>query len=86
MRYVRLVAAALACLPVVYFAFLAVLATRSGLNWREMDFDHDGSTSVGEFLAAADVSTRPVQRGSHTCIEYFLLKDGSPVKTICPAR
>ena len=85
MRYVRLVAAAVASLTIAYFAFLAALATRSGLSWREMDFDHDGGTSVGEFFTAADVSTRPVQQGSRTCTEYFLLKDGSPVKLSCPA-
>ncbi len=50
-----------------------------------MDFDHDGTTSLGEFFTAADVGTRPMQRGDRACTEYFLLKDGAPVKLRCPA-
>lgn len=49
-----------------------------------MDFDHDGSTSLEEFLEAGDVGTRPTRRDGRSCTEYFLLKDGLPVKVVCP--
>lgn len=84
MRYARQLIAAGLCLAVVYFATLGVLALRSGLSWREMDFDHSGTTSIGEFFTAADVGTRPVRRDGQACTEFFLLKDGSPVKVLCP--
>jgi hypothetical protein len=82
---VRLIAAAVGCLIAIYTVCLAVIAARSGLTWREMDFDHDGVTSVGELFSAADVGTRSVQRDGRTCTEYFFLKDGLPITVRCPA-
>jgi hypothetical protein len=86
MRYLRLTGAAIACLLGAYFTFLSIRASRSGLSWREMDFNHDGSTSVREFLEGADVGTRSTSRNGRACTEYFLLKDGMPVKLVCPAH
>lgn len=85
MRYARPLVAASLCLPILYFAFLGVAAMRSGLSWRDMDFDHDGTTSINEFFAAADIGTRQVHRHGRACTEFFLLKDGLPVKVVCPA-
>jgi hypothetical protein len=85
MRYIRLVAAGVSILLVAYVAVLTFRATHSGLSWKEMDFDRDGRTSIGEFLEAGDVGTREVRRNGRACTEYFLLKDGRTVKVSCPA-
>lgn len=86
MRHVRIfIAGVIIILPVLYLAMLASAAWRSGLTWHEMDFNRDGTTSIDEFLDAADVGTRAVQVGGRSCTELVLLKDGLPVKVVCPA-
>jgi hypothetical protein len=85
MRFRRLVLLAAVGLTALYLGFFSILALRSGLTWREMDRDHDGATSLGEFLGAADVGRRPVQVGEHACTEVYYLKDGLPAKVVCPA-
>lgn len=85
MRRLRLVLLTAVGLPLLYLGFLAILAVRSGLTWREMDRDHDGATSIGEFLGAADVGRRPVQVGDRACAEIYYLKDGLSAKVVCPA-
>ena len=82
-----------AVLAVVAFTVLALAwggvlsyeASRSGLTGAEMDFDHDGRTSVGEFLMAADVEQRVMVSHGQRCIEWFSLKDGLPVAVRCPS-
>jgi len=86
MRRLRLaVTAALLSLPVAYASLIAAGAWRSGLTWREMDLDHDGSTTLTEVWFVSDFGVRPVTIAGRQCSEIFLLKDGLPVKTICPA-
>lgn len=85
MRYFRAVGATIACLLAAYLTMLGTRAARSGLSWREMDFDRDGTTSIGELLDATDVDTRTVRREGRLCTEYYRLKDGLPVKLSCPA-
>jgi len=51
--------------------------------WRVMDWNHDGHTTLGEFLGAADVATRPAADSAHRCTEYFALKDGRTLRTEC---
>ncbi|MGJ7903167.1 hypothetical protein [Lysobacter sp. 1R34A] len=43
-----------------------------------------GSTSLSEFLSAADVGVRQAKRDDRDCKEYFSYKDGLPIKTVCP--
>jgi hypothetical protein len=85
MRFVPVVLVAVAGLAVLYVAALVGAALGSGLSWREMDFDRDGTTSPSELLAAADVGRRPVRVGDRACMEFFLLKDATTVKVVCPA-
>jgi hypothetical protein len=86
MRRLRfaVVVAALLALPVAYVSLIAISAWRSGLTLREMDLDRDGSTTFSEVWFVADHGVRPVTVAGHQCSEIFLLKDGLPVKTICP--
>ena len=79
------VVAALLALPVAYVSLIAVGASRSGLTWAEMDLDHDGSTTLTEVWFVSDHGVRPVTVAGRQCSEIFLLKDGLPIKTICPA-
>ena len=54
------------------------------VTYSEADLDHDGWVSPGEGLYISDAGTRPVQRtGKQSCVEYFALKDGLPIKTVC---
>ena len=85
MRYFRLAGAVVVGVLAGYLVILGTRSAESGLRWHEMDFNHDGTTSLGEFLEAGDVNTRPVVRNGRRCTEYFLLKDGMPVKVSCPA-
>ena len=55
-----------------------------GLSWGDMDLDGDGHTTVREWLGAIDVDVRPVEMSGKQCREIFQLKDGMPVKEICP--
>lgn len=54
-----------------------------GYSWREMDWDGGGSTSLAEFFESIDIQTRQVERSGKICTEYFRLKDGIGVKTVC---
>lgn len=57
---------------------------RHGYAWAEMDWNLDGVTSVSELLAASDIGMRWTEHGGVRCKEYFSLKDGLAVRTICP--
>lgn len=72
-------------LPLAYASVVAAGAWRSGLTWREMDLDRDGSTSLTEVWFVSDYGVRAVTVGGQRCEEVFLLKDGSPLKVRCPA-
>ena len=68
-------------LAVGYLAFASLRAAQTyGYGVADMDWNGDGSTSLGEFFASADIGSRP--RGE--CREFFSLKDGLPVREDCP--
>ncbi|MDY0870859.1 hypothetical protein [Dongia rigui] len=54
-----------------------------GLSWSNMDWDESGWTSFGELLDTVDYGVRPSDT-SADCREIYRLKDGTPVKIICP--
>jgi hypothetical protein len=53
-----------------------------GLSSRDMDWNDDGRLSVGEFFHAFDVGVRDIQ--GKPCREVYALKDGLPVRELCP--
>lgn len=85
MRSIRVLIAGMIVVPVLYLAILSGAAWRSGLTWREMDFNGDGTTSFREFLTAGDVGKRMVRAHGRACTEFFWLKDGLPLKVVCPS-
>ena len=86
MRRLRLaVTGTLLALPLGYVAILASGIWRSGLTWRDMDLDRDGTTSLDELFWVTDNGRREVVVDGRRCTEIFLLKDGHTLKLRCPA-
>jgi len=57
----------------------------NGMSWADMDWDNDGHTSIGEvadFLLDMDV--RAIAVDGRTCREVYWMKDGMPVRELCP--
>ena len=54
------------------------------LSIAEMDWNGDGRTTIGEIFDTTDVGVRPVEIDGKSCREVYALKDGLPVKTLCP--
>lgn len=50
-----------------------------------MDWDGNGRVTLSEFLAGADIGSRPIVLNGQDCIERFSLKDGRPVRVDCRA-
>jgi hypothetical protein len=61
----------LASIPILYGVAL----------WPDNDWNSDGAISVPEFLGSLDYDRRPA---TGECVEYYRLKDGLPVKEVCP--
>jgi hypothetical protein len=83
-RFLKVVAASVCVLIAIYFVFLGEGSLEHGYSWKEMDWNQDGTTSIGEFFAASDIGKREVILDNKKCIEYFAYKDALPVKTVCP--
>jgi hypothetical protein len=73
------------CVVLVLYLLARVVAVwKQGYSWAEMDWNQDGSTSLGEFFSASDISKRTTKIDDQLCVEYFSLKDGLPIKKRCP--
>ena len=70
-------------LPAIYFCFVLTIGLMKPYTWRDMDWNRNGSTSIGEILDAADTGTRDVQWRSQSCSEIFAFKDGLTLKLKC---
>jgi hypothetical protein len=55
-----------------------------GLSLSEMDWNGDGHTTVGEIFYTGNVGVSRVEIDGKPCREVYTLKDGVPVKTLCP--
>lgn len=80
----RLLALIVSMTLVGYGLIRGFTGLRQGYGWSEMDWNLDGVTSASELIAAGDVGMRRIEHGDFRCKEYFSLKDGLPLKTICP--
>lgn len=83
-RTPRPILAGLLVCAALYLVAVNLVSLGQGYSWADMDWDRNGSTSLGEFLSAADTGHREVQRQGKTCTEYFAYKDGMGIKTVCP--
>jgi hypothetical protein len=70
----------------LYAVISLVAALGQGYGWSDMDWNQDGSTSIGEVLDSKDVGTSEVVKEGKQCVEYWSYKDGLPIKTVCPQR
>ena len=61
MRLITLFLTVIIVLDVLYCAFYIIGVFKQGYSWQEMDWNQDGSTSIGEVFAAAD---------SRVCISF----------------
>jgi len=68
-----------------YGAVRAFAALAQGYSWNEMDWNHDGSTSLSEFIQSSDIGKRTVTKDGKMCTEYFRMKDGMSVRVDCAA-
>lgn len=73
-------------LAAVYFSLRAIDIMRQGYLWQEMDWNQNGTTSIGEFFASSDIGQREVIQENRKCAKYFSDKDGLPIKIVCLER
>jgi hypothetical protein len=70
-----------------FIVFFFIQALNTGYTIKEMDWNNNGKTSISEIYESLDVGKRDVElNDTMKCIEYFDLKDGMPMKTICPGN
>lgn len=72
----------LAGLSLVILTTLVFPVISTGISFKDMDWDNNGRVSIDEFFKTSRIGHRKVG----ACTEYFLLKDGSPVKNSCDGR
>ena len=55
MRLITFFLVVIIVLVVLYFSFYTIGIFKQGYSWQEMDWNQDGSTSIGEVFTAADI-------------------------------
>lgn len=83
LRFLLATLMALALLILIYASILSYLSVSSGISKDVMDWDNNGSVDLREFLMSADVGQRKKRVLEKECVEYFSLKDGLELKTVC---
>ena len=73
-----------AVLAVLYYGFLAVRMAGMPYEWKEMDWNGDGRTTLGEFFATADVIQRPDTSAGRPCTALVSARTGAVLRTDCP--
>jgi hypothetical protein len=71
-------------LAVLYYSWLSVAVVRTRFSWRDMDWNGDGRTTVGEFFQTADVIERPVEQRGLQCVELVWSRNGTVLRVECP--
>lgn len=77
------IAAAL-CFVLTAIVFV-VLISVGGVPFKYMDLNDSGLVSLREAIRTMDMSVREVNIDGKKCVEIYELKDGLPIKQICPA-
>jgi hypothetical protein len=70
-------------LAVLYYGWLAVQVSRTRYTWKEMDWNADGRTSVGEFFQTADVLERVAADSAPGCRELYSARTGRRIRIDC---
>ncbi len=71
-------------LAALYYGWLTIAVLRTRYTLRDMDWNGDGRTSVGEFFKTADVIERPVERDGRACVELVWSRKGTVLRVECP--
>ena len=71
-------------LGALYYGWLTVAVMRTRYTWRDMDWNADGRTTIGEFFETADVIERPVMRDGQNCVELVWSRKGTVLRVECP--
>ena len=71
-------------LGALYYGWLTVAVMRTRYTWRDMDWNADGRTTIGEFFETADVIERPVVRNGQNCVELVWSRKGTVLRVECP--
>lgn len=71
-------------LGVLYYGWLTIAVMRTRYAWKDMDWNGDGKTSLGEFFQTADVIERPVERDGRNCVELVWSRKGTVLRVECP--
>jgi len=71
-------------ITLILIGFFCFGAWKQGYAWNDMDWNEDGRTTIFEFLRSADIRKRQIQVDGMVCSEFYALKDGLPVRTLCP--
>jgi|GEM_PF-844152 len=66
-----------------YIGLSGYLIYNSPLKYAEMDLDGDGAVSFSEIEYSANYGVREVESHEGKCLEYYALKDGLTLKTVC---
>lgn len=70
-------------MPALWLAIMAASSLGAGYAWRDMDWNDDGRTSVGEFLEAGDTVKQEVVIHGQRCVQVVAMKDALVLKTKC---
>ena len=73
-------------LGALYYGWLTIAVLRTRYTWRDMDWNADGRTSIGEFFETADVIERPAQRDGQDCVELVWSRKGTVLRVECPRQ
>lgn len=73
-------------MPALWLAIATASSLSAGYAWREMDWNNDGRTSIGEFLEAGDTVERQTLVEGQRCVQIVAMKDGLVLKTKCAPR
>ena len=71
-------------LGALYYGWLTIAVMRTRYSWRDMDWNADGRTTIGEFFETADVIERPVVRNGQNCVELVWSRKGTVLRVECP--
>lgn len=73
-------------IPALWLAIMAASSLGAGYAWRDMDWNNDGRTSVGEFLEAGDTVKQEAVVHGQRCVQVVAMKDGRVLKRKCASR
>jgi hypothetical protein len=77
-------AAALAATAVSGRLWFWTVCSSSPMSFAETDLDRNGRVSWAEADYVCNFGQREVRSGGKACTEYYALKDGLPLKIVCP--